>query len=343
MREVKKIAFTCGATGGHIYPVIAVAQELPDEQCVFIGSKRRKTPEIVNKYDYKAYGIEDRIKNPIYFFIAIIEAYRILAKERIKTVISSGGYTTVPVVIAAALKRIPIILLEQNVIPGEANKYLQVFAKKICISFEETKKQFRKSNCILTGNPVRKNYIEDDIFQEIKDALPKNGKTLLIFGGSQGSRSINALISQNKERITQEGYNTVHVTGKGGETESAGLNKSHIFYNDSGIHITIPYTEKMDALYDVADVVISRAGATTISEVLFYKKKAILIPFPFAKKNHQLANAIAFKKMGGGNYIEEKDLNIDTLINMTHKELEKTEPVLSYNKKNSAQAIIDML
>jgi UDP-N-acetylglucosamine--N-acetylmuramyl-(pentapeptide) pyrophosphoryl-undecaprenol N-acetylglucosamine transferase len=327
-KENIKIVFACGGTGGHIYPAVALAQEC-SAPCLFIGGNDRSDKEIITKYGFRFFGLNVSRKISINLFRSIIKARKVLKAVYPKLLVSTGGYTTVPVIIAAFSLRIPIFLLEQNTIPGQVNRYLQSFSKKIFVSFPETKSYFKKNKTIISGNPVRKSFIEDDTYKAFKKINFRNESTILIFGGSQGSKIINDLINKNHDYFLNSPYTLIHITGEN-FYKNHFLDEPFTIINnqkDQPKIFILPYTESIDYLYSLSDLVISRAGATTIAELVYFKKPSLLIPFPGAKDNHQLQNAISCKKLVNSEYLTEDKLNIENLITKISLCFEKKPPI----------------
>ena len=327
-KQLSKRAYTCGGTGGHVYPIIAVAQELSDTECIFIGSENREDSHIIPRYGYHFKSITASNKSIFKIITGFCQARKILKQEKVTCLISSGGYLTLPVVLAAATYRLPIFLLEQNVIPGRVNRALSYLATLTCLTFEESRSFFKTQKLIVTGNPVRKIFLEDPQFKWIKEIWRPQFPTLLVFGGSQGAKSLNTLFFEHHAHFVNSQMCLIHITGKnefdGIKNQYKKIPKSQINIMPEGCLIKnskgdikiilMPYFEKMDWLYENVTWVVSRAGATTLAELLYFNKKAILIPYPHAKDNHQISNAQAFIKQGQGKWIPESMLTFERII-----------------------------
>lgn len=318
------ISFTFSGTGGHVYPCIALAQELGSIPFNFIGSPDRKDSEIILRHHYPFNPIPSSRKNPFIWLKSFWQARKILKKNKTKLLISAGGYLTFPVALAAKTLKIPIFLLEQNMLPGRVTKLLAPLATKIFLSFEGTDHHFPTHKTIISGNPIRKTFLEDTLYHELKkiESTFPNVPCLLFFGGSQGAEKINQLLLDNYQNFLNKNYFIFHITGepfykknfknKPFTITNVERRTSHIEQNS--IIITLPYFEKMDYLYEKTDLVVCRAGATTLAELIYFKKPCILIPYPYAKDNHQLYNAQYAEKIGLGKLIIEKDLTYESLI-----------------------------
>ncbi|MAH80736.1 MAG: hypothetical protein CMP39_03530 [Rickettsiales bacterium] len=294
------IAFTCSGTGGHIYPAIAVAQKIGHQKSIFIIEKDRLAASVIPKYGFNCAKINFKLKYVFSWIPTLLTVISILRKHDVTKLISTGGYATLPVVIAAWLLRIPVTLLEQNSIPGRANRFLAFFATKICISFDYSKSYFKHKHVYLTGNPIRQVYPKDPLVEKLLALHWGKGKNLLIFGGSQGAESINNTILNLKLFFKKESINVIHIVGRKYYDQHFS-NDSPIIEKDqlsNCIYAIVDYVENMDKLYQWTDFVISRAGATSIAELLFYQKPALLIPYPYATDNHQEYNADELIKLG---------------------------------------------
>jgi UDP-N-acetylglucosamine--N-acetylmuramyl-(pentapeptide) pyrophosphoryl-undecaprenol N-acetylglucosamine transferase len=317
MNKKYNLAFTAGGTGGHIYPAVAIIQEAEEANSFIIGEENREGAKISVKYKIPFTSIPFSSKNPYIVAKAFFIARKELKKIQPRSLISTGGAITVPVVIAAYTLKIPIIIMEQNVLPGRANKYLQYFAKYICLSFKESEKYFNKRKTILTGNPIRKSFPETDSYHLLKQEINNNYPIILAFGGSQGANTINQLLSKSYQKIIEGPYILIHLTGEA-YFKKEYKNKKYILMENQKKENKIfvfPSFEKMDYLYEKADLIICRAGATTIAEILEFNKKAVLIPYPFAKDDHQKLNAEAFARKSLGIIIEEKEIDYNLIKN----------------------------
>lgn len=326
----KKVLFAGGGTGGHIYPSIAIAKglmsKLEDIEAVFVGTERGMEKELVPMAGFRLEKIRvkgfkrrisiDTLVTLKEMVLGGFDAIRILRREKPDLVIGTGGYVAGPVVFFAALMGIPTLIHEQNVKPGITNRILGKFVDKIAISFAESVKYFPSGKCVLTGNPVRPEIIYADkrTASEILN-INSNIPLVLSFGGSQGAKKINEaimdLIVKIKDKIE---FQLLHITGKNNydvflkELEIRGINW------DRFGHIKIkPYLYNMQDALACADLVVSRAGAITISEITVCGKPSILIPLPSAADNHQDFNARYLEKNNAALVIEERFLNGEIL------------------------------
>ncbi len=334
-----KIIFACGGTGGHVYPAIALAQYLSSTAITFLVSTQRKDKEIVQSYGYQSIEIPSSNKNLLTLCRGCMRAWHFFKKSKPQLLVATGGYHTVPIIIAAKLLKIPIILLEQNVLPGRTNRYLAKIATHTCVSFPESRAYL--SDAIVTGNPIRQTYQAEPLLTPLLATLSTH-PTILIIGGSQGARGLNLFFHDQRERLLSSSYNLIHLTGQS-------FFKQHFdgqqpTFKDSGtgaVCIVLPYCEDMKTLYEAADLIIARAGATTIAELITFQKKAILVPYPYAKDNHQHYNAIAFTDRGNGMIIAENQLQAATILEQIQQLL--TQPFKRQELKEDPLSILSKL
>lgn len=286
-----KIAVACGGTAGHIFPAIAFAQYAADQQLIFVGGNRFEK-QIIPSYDYRFYQLKIVRKNVFKLFHSFLKAIYVLKHEKCQAVLATGGYATLPVLMAAIVLRIPFFLHEQNVLPGRLNRLFSRFAANVFISFEESRKYFKK--CLLVGNPVRKEV--DLLSDQINPNFP--ARRILVFGGSLGSKSLNTLAEKLKKRAE---YQITHI---------------------------ISYTDRIIDYYQDSDFIICRAGATSIAEITALGIPALYVPYPLAKDDHQSLNAAAIVKNNWGFTIADSELSekkvVDLLRSQRVREVTKT-------------------
>ncbi len=312
----KPIAFVCGGTGGHVYPAIALAQELNDKPLFFIGSTDRQDKDIIKRYGFDFVGIAPKKTSLIQKISTFFKAARLLKDKHVQHLVSTGGGQTAFVALAAFFLRIPITLLEQNTIPGRTNRILQFFATTIILTFPESLPYFYvKKRCQVLGNPVRKSFLSDALSEKIINLTIPDLPVILFFGGSQGALKLNQFITNHYPDCLNSPFVTIHITGEGFFKTQYG-SEEFILQKDVNGHIkiiTLPYFEKMDWLYTLSSLIICRAGATTLSELKDFQKYGIFVPFPFAKDNHQFFNAKSMSEQGYGVLIEENALHFSDI------------------------------
>ncbi len=311
-----KIIITGGVTGGHLFPAIAIAEELIKQNrnaeilFVSIGNdfekkilfkkgfklKSIKTPKLKGTTIFKK--IKALIKLPIAVFMAAI----IVKKFSPKLIIGVGSYSSAPVLIAGRLFGIKIAICEQNIIPGITNRYLSKIANRIYITFKDSKKYFNNKKTLHTGNPLRKEIIKAEKTEKISD---DKSFTVLIIGGSQGASGINKAVADSLNHIEKkQKIRFIHQSG------NKDLKKVKEEYLNHKIKNTVcAFIDDIASVYQKADIIIARAGATTISEITALGKAAIYIPFPYAADGHQELNAKILEKAGACEVISEKNFD----------------------------------
>lgn len=329
-------------TGGHINPGIAIANKIKekerDSEIIFIGTGRGLEKDLVPRAGYElktinAHGIERKInlqnlKNLYETFKSIGEAKKIINEFKPDVVIGTGGYICVPTVMAARKYNIPVVLHESNAFPGVAVKLFKKKADKILVGFEDAKKRLDNGeNVVVTGNPVKikkLNLTENQKMKIIKDLKLKQDKPIvLVFGGSQGARSINRSFLEVIVNKKNKSYQIIWATGpEQYKVIKDELNNVNINIDEIENVRIVPYIYNMEEVINACDLVVCRSGAMTITEISVVGKPAIFIPFPFATENHQEYNARVLENVGAAKIILDKDLNseilsktIDTIIN----------------------------
>lgn len=315
MTSSKCYIFSGGGTGGHLTPGLAVAAELAksDPACriLFVGSDRSLEQTLIAGagYEHIALPVESSPtlrRNPFRFvwrnWRALRLAGALLDRERPSAVIGLGGFASVPAVFAASRRRVPTIVLDQNAIAGRATRFLSGRVDAVCTTFEEACKSLSPAaQVIVTGNPVRQ-AIADLARRPAGQRLGET-PTLLILGGSQGAEGLNQAVLQMlaARPPALAGWRIIHQTGQAQHAEIART------YAAGGFnHLVQPFFDNMPELYSAATLTISRAGATTLAELACAGCPAILLPYPHAADNHQLANARIFEIAGGAIIVEQQ-------------------------------------
>jgi len=346
MKQSVKILLSGGGTGGHIYPAIAIANELKsrytDAKFLFVGANDRMEMEKVPQEGYEIIGLNISgiqrnlsLKNlsfPFKLIQSLVKAGKVIYTFKPDVVIGTGGFASGPTLYMANRKNIPSLIQEQNSYPGITNKLLAKKVQKICVAYDGLDKYFPKDKIIKTGNPVRQDLL--DIESKREEAysffkLDKNKKTLVILGGSLGARVINQTIEKNLEFILANNVQVIWQTGKLYFEEYKKYNKT----NDVQ---TYDFVKNMDLLYAAADVIISRAGAGSISELCIVGKPVVFIPSPNVAEDHQTKNALSITKNDAALMIKESELeSFQKTFESLIKDKEK-QKILSKNIKHMA-------
>jgi UDP-N-acetylglucosamine--N-acetylmuramyl-(pentapeptide) pyrophosphoryl-undecaprenol N-acetylglucosamine transferase len=335
------IVFAVGGTGGHLFPAIAIAQEFMarnfQNRIIFLGTGKPIEVSVLSEYGFvsrkisaegiKGRGLFRQAKAMLTVARGIFQSIRILKSDKPDMVVGMGSYAAAPVVMAAWLSRIPVVLCEQNILPGIANRLLSGIADRVCVSFENTLGNLPKSKMRFTGNPVR---IEILQASRKKKAVTEHF-TVLILGGSQGAHGINMAVVGALEILKE--FNNFYFIHQTGETDE---NKVRTAYVKNKVPFEVKaFFNDMARIYERADLVICRAGATTVAEISALGKPAIFIPFPHAADNHQVLNAGSLCAAGASEMILEKDLTGELLAEKILS-LAKNQPRLEKMAKISA-------
>ncbi|CDF80662.1 undecaprenyl-N-acetylglucosamine-N-acetylmuramyl-(pentapeptide) pyrophosphoryl-undecaprenol N-acetylglucos amine transferase (GT28) [Formosa agariphila KMM 3901] len=357
MSKSYRIILSGGGTGGHIYPAIAIANELktryPDAEFLFVGAKDRMEMEKVPQAGFKIEGLwisgiqrELTLKNlmfPFKLISSLYEARKIIKKFKPDVVIGTGGFASGPLLQMATGKNIPSLIQEQNSFPGITNKLLSKKVQKICVAYDGLDRFFPKQKIIKTGNPVRQGLL--DINSKTEEAkaffkLVPEKKTLLVLGGSLGSKRINELIEKEIDYLQTRNVQIIWQCGK------LYYDKYKINGNTKNVQVHA-YLNNMDFAYAAADIIISRAGASSVSELCIVGKPVIFIPSPNVAEDHQTKNAMAIVKENAALLIQESDLDVDfenkfsQLIESKEKQNILSENIKKLALVNATKDIVD--
>ena len=321
-----KLIIAGGGTGGHLFPGIAVAEEFlsrdPANEVLFVGTERgieaRAVPaagyrlELIAAAGIRGKGVLSQMKGAAMMMYGYAQSRKILKSFRPDVVLGVGGYASLPMVLAAGGMAIPRFIHEQNAIPGLTNRLLARFASKVFITLEESARYFPSAATQLTGNPLRRQIL--DMVTKVNPAsispLSQGVFQLFIFGGSQGAHAINAAMIEALPTLKTSPIRLA-ITHQTGEKESAEVAAA---YRSAGVEAQVtPFISDMAAEYAAADLIICRAGATTIAEVTACGKACLFIPFPHAVDDHQRRNAEALLKKDACFMMLEQELTGTTL------------------------------
>ena len=317
----------CGGTGGHLFPGLAVAETLHErghEVLLFVSEKEIDTTALRDHPEFRAeklpsIGMPSNIISPAFigfirrFWESYSQCKKIYRKFRPSVVLGMGGFTSTAPILAARMKGLPCFVHESNTIPGRANRLASKFATSVLIGFEESRQRFPSANCINTGTPVRRNLGNP---LERADAMKVFGldpsrQTLLVTGGSQGASGINQLLFKSAPILSGSGIQIIHLTGKNDDRLAAAN-----YQRDDIPHYVAPFHHRMEEAYSASDLVISRAGASSLSEISKFGLPSILIPYPFATDDHQKANAEIYSQAGAAELVAEKEASPETFAKL---------------------------
>jgi len=328
-----KLIVAGGGTGGHLFPGIAVAEEFlsrdDKNQVLFVGSEKGIEAITIPKLGYNlelisAAGVRGKsplakLKGAAMLMYGYAQSRKLLQRYRPDLVLGVGGYASLPMVLAAKGMNIPRFIHEQNSLPGMSNKVLSRIADKVFISLEESAQFFPKNSTLLTGNPLRRQILETlgTCQRSEGTAVPLDPSTatefnLFIFGGSQGAHALNVALPLAIAKLSAEAKKHLVITHQTGKDDHQQVQAA---YQGIGFEADVrPFIDNMAAEYQKADLIICRAGATTIAEVTALGKACLFVPFPYATDDHQRLNAEALLKKGACELLLEREINGAQLV-----------------------------
>ncbi len=342
-----RLIITGGGTGGHLFPGVALAQAMmrfrPGCEVLYIGTERKVdktalaglgfTITTIRSQGVKGKSLPAMMKAVLQQPYALLESARIIREFKPDLVFGVGGYVTVPVILAARLLGITTCIHEQNSIPGLANRLLGYIAHRIFVSLPGSEKYFPATKTVLSGNPVRSSIIKAAGRMDRK--LYHEPLTLLILGGSQGARRLNSLVLEAAEKSLLEMSPRPNIIHQTGEHDAAQVREK---YSELGINARVQaFFSDMAEVYSQADLLISRAGATTLAELTVFHKPVILVPYPYAADNHQEINGRYLVEAGGGRMFNQSELDGKKLGQEIKKLLTDTK-LLAEMAENSGKA-----
>lgn len=355
-----KIIISGGGTGGHVFPAISIANALKAKDknidILFVGAIGKMEMEKVPAAGYKIVGLpvmgfhrKFTFKNFLFFFkllSSMLKAGNVVTSFKPDVVVGVGGFASGPILRVASRRNIPALIQEQNSYPGVTNKILAKSVNKICVAYEGLEKYFPANKIILTGNPVRQDL--ENIYEKKEEALKHfglagNKRTILIVGGSLGARTINLSLYKNIQKLVDSKVQILWQTGKEFYAKADDLVKS---LNANDIKV-FSFISRMDLAYSVADLVVSRAGASTISELCLVHKPAIFVPSPNVAEDHQTKNAMALIMHNAAMMIEDIEADktlVSSAIDLVRDDLRLSifrENIAKMAYKNSANVIAD--
>ena len=319
-----------GGTGGHIFPAIAIANAIKEQQpgaeILFVGASGKMEMQKVPEAGYKIIGLyiagynrSSLLKNitlPFKLLKSFLQVTEILSTFKPQAVIGVGGYSSFPVLRMAQTRNIPTFIHESNSMPGRSNKILAKRVTKVFVADEELNQYFPPKKVVVTGNPVRNIFSEGNIIRsEAVEFFGLNPefKTVFVMGGSLGAKSINEAIAANVETFKQNKVQLIWQTGKSYSYKAAGVEE------ENPLIWTNAFIDKIEFAYAASDVVVSRAGAMAIAELCVVSKPVIFIPYPFASEDHQMVNAMALVKKNAALVIKDSEVKtklMDTILQL---------------------------
>ncbi len=362
-KKAYHIMLSGGGTGGHIFPAIAIADGLkkafPEARFLFVGAFGRMEMEKVPQAGYAIEGLPisgiqrkltwSNVAFPFKLIYSTIKAGNILRKFKPDVVIGTGGYASGPLLRAASKKNIPTLILEQNSYPGLTNKWLARTVDRICVAYPGMEQYFPESKIVVTGSPIRKEILEATGNKEegcsffgLNPTLP----TLLIIGGSQGAAKINMAIASALNALVTNNIQVLWQTGKNGYQQAMEAAKT---CPHPKLVMVKEFIQRMDMAYACADLLVSRAGAIAIAEIVAVRKPAIYIPLPSAAEDHQTQNALTLVEKDAGVLIRESEANetiadiIITWMKDAGKRKQMSENLAFFDHPDATEAIVKQL
>ncbi len=332
MKKKLRIVISGGGTGGHIFPAIAIANAIkkidPKARFLFVGAEGRMEMERVPQAGYTIVGLPVRGFNRAQLWKnisvvwdlmkSLVKARKTIQAYKPDVVVGVGGYASGPTLKMANMLGIPTVIQEQNSYAGVTNKLLAKDAAAICVAYPDMERFFPKERIVLTGNPIRQDLIDKQVDREEAYAffgLDPKKKTLLIIGGSLGARTINESIERGLAHFERAGVQVIWQTGKNFTLSQGVTMPEHVKQ--------MAFISRMDLAYAVADLVVSRAGASSISELCLLEKAVILVPSPNVAEDHQTKNARALSDHGAAVFVSDKDAHqqlVDSAIRLIGNE-----------------------
>ena len=353
-----KFILSGGGTGGHIYPAIAIANELksrfPDAEFLFVGAQDKMEMQKVPQAGYPIKGLwiaglqrKLTLQNALFPFKlldSLWKSRKIIKAFKPDVVIGTGGFASGPLLQMANMMHIPTVIQEQNSFPGITNKLLSKKADAICVAYENLERFFPKEKMMLTGNPVRQDLIAID--SKRAEAITHFGldpdkKTLLVLGGSLGARRINQLIEKELAKITAQDVQIIWQCGKL-------YFEDYKKYNETNVQV-FAFIERMDLVYAAADIIVSRAGASSVSELSIVGKPVIFIPSPNVAEDHQTKNAKAIVDKKGALLLKESELDaefslvFEALLKDKGKQMQLSENIKLLAMPDATKVIADVI
>ena len=338
MSKPIRLLIAASGTGGHLFPALAVAEQLSDYEIQWLGVPNRLENTLVPKsYPLniiKVEGLQQRfglktIKIALDFVSAVVRVQKLIKEQQIDGVFTTGGYIAAPAILAARLQNKPAILHEANYIPGKVTRFLSRWCSAIALGFEGTAQYLPSVTTQYVGTPVRSQFLSP---QKLDLDIPDDATLIVVAGGSQGAVAVNQLVRQAAPVWLDKGAYIIHLTGSN-DRDVESLSHPH--------YIPMPFYDNMAGLLQRANLAVSRAGAGTLIELAITGTPAILIPYPYAAEDHQTFNAKVFVEAGAAEMFPQSQLNAQMLQDKVSEWLENSETLPKMAHKAIKLAIAD--
>ena len=333
-----RLLIAASGTGGHLFPAIALAQQLPDYDIEWLGTANRlETSLVPDDYPLNKISVEGfqqkfslkTLKITSGLVRSIFQTRKLIKEHQIDAVFTTGGYIAAPAILAARLQKKPAIIHESNYIPGKVTRFLSRWCDAVALGFEGTARYLPNTKTVYVSTPVRSQFLTP---QPLDFNIPKDAIVILVVGGSQGAVAVNKLVREAAPAWLDLGAYLIHLTGnKDPDAESL----KHPNY------ISMPFSDNMAGLLQRADLAISRAGAGTLTELAFTGTPAVLIPYPYAAEDHQTYNAKEFQDAGAAVVYQQSKLRAEILQERVSQWLRSPEQLQDMAEKASALAVTD--
>lgn len=338
MASSTRLLIAASGTGGHLFPAIALAQQLSDYNIEWLGTANRlETSLVPEEYPLNTISVEGfqqklslkTLKIASSFLASIFQTQKLIKQHQIDAVFTTGGYIAAPAILAAKLQNKPAIIHESNYIPGKVTKFLSRRCDVVALGFAGTARYLPNTKTVYVGTPVRSQFLTP---QPLDLQIPDEGLVIVVVGGSQGAVAVNKLVRSAAPTWFDLGAYVVHLTGNN-DPDADSLKHPN--------YISLPFSDNMAGLLQRADLAISRAGAGTITELAFTGTPAVLIPYPYAAEDHQTYNAQEYQDAGAGVVYQQSELTAEILQEKVAKWLRSPEKLAQMSAKAKTLAVTD--
>ncbi|MGF1587668.1 MAG: undecaprenyldiphospho-muramoylpentapeptide beta-N-acetylglucosaminyltransferase [Pleurocapsa sp.] len=333
-----RLLIAASGTGGHLFPAIALAQQLSDYKIEWLGTANRlETSLVPNDYPLNIIPVEGfqqkfslkTLKIISSLIASIFQTQKLIKEHQIDAVFTTGGYIAAPAILAARLQKKPAIIHESNYIPGKVTKFLSRWCDAVALGFAGTAQYLPQAKTVHVSTPVRSQFLTP---QPLQLNIPDDAVMILVFGGSQGAIAVNKLVRSAAPAWFELGAYVVHLTGKS-DPDIDSLKHPN--------YISLPFSDNMAGLLQRANLAIARSGAGTITELAFTGTPAVLIPYPYAAEDHQTYNAKEYQDAGAGVVYQQSELSAETLAEQVSQWLRSPKQLQEMANKAKALAVTD--